>query len=268
MSKINLEIGALPVFDWVAVELIDVDSNYQRELDGRKVEKILSEFRWDHFGALTLARKAGDRFSVTDGQHRAKAASLHPLIDRVPAMIIAGAGLQAEAENFLVINRDRKVVSSIERYWAGLASGDPVASRIRSVLQSAGCDVAPDQGTYKPNLTNSVTAIGRALERYGDKAVRHSLETIRAAWPSESKALRGTLIAALSRVIEGNIDGINMDRLVSILKPKSFEDLTASAESLRKLAGGDAPTMLARTITEIYNRGLSANQIYFGERKS
>jgi len=263
MSSISLQIGDKPTFDWVDVDKIDVDSNYQRELDARKVERMLREFHWDHFGAVTLAAQGGGRFTVTDGQHRVKTAQLHPRISKVPAMIISRSGAQAEAENFLVINRDRKTVNAVERYWAGLASGDVMAARVRAILQSAGCDVAPDQGTYKPHLTNSVTALTRCVERYGDKATRLALEAVRKAWPREDKALRGTLITALARIIETNAK-IDTDRLISVLRPKSFAEMTAHAEAIRKLSGGSGDTNLARTVTDLYNRGLSVNSIYFG----
>lgn len=263
MSAISQNIGEKPRFEWIDVELIDVDSNYQRELDAMKVERMLRDFHWDHFGSVILAADGNGRFRVTDGQHRVKAALLHPQINHVPAMIISRSGIQAEAENFLVINRDRKAVSTVERYWAGLASGDAMAVRIRSVLQSAGCDVAPDQGTYKPHLTNSVSAVSRSLERYGDRAVRVALETIRKAWPKEDKALRGALITALARIVEAN-EKVDLERLAGVLRPKSFAEMTAHAEGFRKLSGGSADTALARTITEIYNRGLSVNTIFFG----
>lgn len=266
MTKISCEIGEPPSFEMVDVSLIDIDRNYQRELDGNKVEKILREFHWDHFGALTLARKAEGRFAATDGQHRAKACQLHPNITHAPAMIIGRAGMEAEAENFLVINRDRKAVTPVERYWAGLAAGDITARRIRDVLSAAGCEVAPDSGTYKPNLTNAVTAVARALDRYGDRSVRLSVETIRKAWPKQAKALRGILIVALARIIESN-EKIDQARLVAILAPKSFEEMTASAEAMRKISGGDAVTSLSRALTEMYNRGLSVNQLFFGVRK-
>lgn len=266
MSKISMAIGEKPRFEWVSVDLIDVDSNYQRELDRGKVERMLAEFRWDHFGSVILAPKDDGRFAVTDGQHRTKVAELHPRITHVPAMIINRSGTQAEAENFLVINRDRKAVTPIERYWAGLAAGDVAAARIRTVLESAGCDVAPDSGIYKPHLTNAVTAIGRALERYGDKAVRQALETIRKAWPKHDKALRGTLIVGLARVIEAN-PKIDLDRMANMLRPKSFDEMTAHAEALRKISGGDTITVLSRTLADLYNKGLSANQIYFGAQR-
>lgn len=266
MTKFSADIGKESEFGWIDIGLVDIDHNYQRELDARKVAKIVAEFHWDHFGAVTLAAKADGRYSATDGQHRLKAAQLHPKVKAVPAMIISRSGMEVEAENFLVINRDRKAVTPVERYWAGLAAGDAMAARLRDVLLSSGCDVAPDSGTYKPNLTNAVTAVSRALERYGDRAVRLSIETIRRAWPKEAKALRGTLITALARLYEAN-DKADQGRMVAILMPKSFEEITSMAEAMRKLSGGDASTVLARTIAELYNRGLSVNQIYFGAKR-
>jgi hypothetical protein len=43
-------------------------------------------------------------------------------------------------------------------------------------------------------------------------------------------------------------------------------DLTSSAESLRKLGGGDASVNLSKALVEIYNRGLSVNHIQIGAK--
>lgn len=264
--KIETEIGQPPKLEWVDVTLIDVDQNYQRELDGRKVETMLGEFHWDHFGAVVLAAQPSGRFTVTDGQHRVKVARLHPQISKIPATIIGRQGTAAEAENFLKINRNRKAVTPIEKFWAGVAAEDPRVMRVQKVLASANCEVAPDSGTYKPHMTNAVSAIERAIDLYGEKAVRRALTTVRSTWPTNAKALRGSLITALSRILEMNPD-LDEARLVKVLRPKSYNEMTAHAEGFRKLSGGSADTALARTITEIYNRGLSANQIFFGAQK-
>ncbi len=263
MTQINMEIGARPSLEWIDVDLIDVDRNYQRDVDGRRVEKILEGFRWDHFGAVVLARKPDGRFSVTDGQHRCKAAQLHPDITQVPALVTAIEGTIGEAENFLVINRARKAVTSIETFWAGLTAGDHEAQRLRDVLQRADCDVAPGSGDYRPGLTNAVTAIGRCLERYGDAATVKALKVIRTAWPDDAKALRGTLITALARLYRNNAE-IDSNRLAKVIAGKTPAELTGFAESFRKLSGGAADTALSKAITELYNKGLSVKLIHFG----
>lgn len=264
MTEIDMNIGERPQLDWVDVSLIDVDHNYQREVDGKSVRKILGAFRWDHFGAVVLAAKPDGRFNVTDGQHRVKAAQLHPGVTHVPALITSLTEMAGEAENFLVINRARRAVSTVEIYWAGLASGDASTIRVRDVLARAGCEVCAAAGEYRPGHTMAVTAVGRAIERSGEAATVAALKTIRQAWPSDAKALRGTLIAALARIHRAS-EKIDEDRLCRVLKAKTYGELTAHAEAFRKISGGSPDTVIARTISELYNRGLSTNIIYYGE---
>ena len=267
MSEINRQIGARPDLDWVAVDLIDVDSNYQRDIKPALVDKILRRFSWAKFGALVLARKDDGCFNVVEGQHRWKAASLHPDVEAVPAVIVGHEDVAGEASMFLAINRDRMAVSSVEQYWAGLAAGDESSVAVSKVLASAGCDVVPSNGYYRPNLTNSISAVKRCLERYGDGATRRALLVIREAWPNEAKALRGTLITALARVIRNNGGTIADPDLVAALRPQSMAKMTAHAEQLRKLAGGAADVALAKTVVELYNKGKRVNTISIGEAR-
>lgn len=261
---VNADIGPAPELAWVDVGLIDVDGNYQRPLKPRLVEKILAGFEWRKFGAIVLSRQSGGRFTVVEGQHRWKAASLHPAVFKVPAVIVDHAGTDGEAQAFIAINRDRMAVTSIEQYWAGLTAGDGRAQAIAAVLKAAGCDVVPENGYYRPHLTNAVAALGRCLERYGEGATRRALVAVRTAWPTEAKALRGTLITALARIIRENDRTISDTELARVISGQSFASMTAAAEGFRKLSGGSAETALSRTITELYNRGKRANQIYFG----
>lgn len=263
MSEIPTDIGPAPRLEWVDVALIDVDHNYQREADGKRVKQILAAFRWDHFGAVVLAPAKNGRFRVTDGQHRVAAAHLHPAIDKVPALVISGSGMEAEAQNFLVINRARKAVSTVETYWAGLAAGDPHFERIRDVLSKADCEVVAGAGAYKPGHTNAISALDRAIKNYGEAATVAALKALRRAYPNDAKALRGTLITAIARLNRNN-DKLDQDRLARVLSGLSFAAMTAHAESFRKLSGGSAETALAKTISESYNKGLSSNAIYFG----
>lgn len=263
MTKINHDIGERPRLAWIDIDAIIVNAAYQRTVDRRKVTRILENFRWDHFGAVVLAPAGDNKFCVTDGQHRIKAAQLHPTIRAVPATIIGASGVAAEAENFLTINRERKAVTALERFWAGVAAGDPETLRLKDVCEAAGCDIAPERSIYKPKMTAAVAALSRALSRYGDRAVRLSLQTIMAAFPRDPKALRGTLIAAIARIVHVN-DDLSVDRLAAELSRQDIARMTAEAEAFRKISGGSAETALARAIVEIYNRGRAGEPIYFG----
>lgn len=257
-------LGARPDLAWVDVTLIDVDKTYQRDADRKSVQKILGDFRWDHFGAVVLARKADGRFNCTDGQHRVIAAREHPDVTEVPALITALDGTAAEADNFLTINRARRAVSTIDIYWAGLAAGDETTLRVRDVMAAADCQACRAAGDHKPGHTMAVSSVNRAIERYGDAAAIAGLKTIRATWPNDSKALRGTLIVALARIHRAS-ERVDDERMSRVLRAKTYAELTAHAEAFRKLSGGAPDTVIARTIAELYNKGLSTNFIYFGE---
>lgn len=204
---------------------------------------------------------------MVEGQHRWTAAKLHPDVRDVPAVVVSHDDVKGEAESFLAINRDRMSVSSVEQYWAGLTAGDARAIAVSSVLHKAGCDVVPAAGHYRPNLTNSISAVDRCLQRYGEGATRRALLVIRAAWPDDSKALRGTLITALARIIRANDKSVSDPELVAAIRPQSLAKLTAHAEGFRKLSGGTAETALTKTIAELYNKGKRVNTILIGEAR-
>lgn len=267
MNDIARNIGERPTLEWVGVDLISVDSNYQREIKPRLVERILAKFSWAKFGAVVLSRQDDGRFTIVEGQHRWKAASLHPDVDAVPAVIVNHEDIAGEADSFLAINRDRMAVTTVEQYWAGLTACDENAIAISKVLQSAGCDVVPSQGHYRPNLTNSIGAIERCLKRYGVGATRRALLVIRAAWPDDPKSLRGTLITALARIIRANEKTINDPELVAAIRPQNLRQLTAHAEAFRKLSGGSAEAALTKAIAELYNKGKRTNFVLIGEAR-
>lgn len=255
--KTNFNIGEVPALDWVDVDLIDVDATYQRDLDERSVEKIVAGFRWDKFGAVVLSPQPSGRFHVTDGQHRTRAAKLHPDVTHVPATIIHATGVQFEAENFLALNLDRKAITAIDKYWAGVAAQDPVCLRVERVVRSAGCEIARRAGAgMPPGSTAAVGALTRSVTLYGDLATKQALLAICAAWTDDPAALRGILIVSLAKLIESN-RGIDTDRLARVLAGKTFAEIDAAADGLRKLVGGSAEAAFARTIGEMYNRTTS-----------
>jgi hypothetical protein len=264
MNEIFRHPGKPPVLAMVPISAIYVDHNYQRELKDKHVAKILGGFSWAKFGALVLAVQKDGRFSVVEGQHRLEAARLHPQVHEVPAVIVEMVDMAGESQCFLAINRDRIAVTSIEQYWAGLTAGDADCATIARVLNAAGCDIVPEAGASAPHLTNAVGAMGRAIKRSGEEAVRRALLILRAAWPKDAKALRGTLISAVSRLVRLN-KSVNDSDLAAVLSAQSFAQMTAHAEAFRKLSGGSAEKALGRTICELFNRGRRTNILYFGD---
>jgi hypothetical protein len=263
-QEINMNIGAKPELRWVPKHLVFIDKNYQRDTKPAIVRKILAKFDWMKFGCLSLVEQPDGRYSCLDGQNRWTAALAHPGVEEVPGAVVKAETLQQEAAAFLGINRDRTAVTVVERYWAGLTAGDAAMIRIRDVLAKAGCAVVPVPGpSSDSSMTNAVAAIERAIGRYGDKAVANACMTLKLCWPKDGSSLSGTLIQALARIYRSNSD-IDPERMVNNLRAKTRHQLTADAENMRKIVGGAAETALAKTLVEIYNKGLSKNMISYG----
>lgn len=264
MSDINLNTGAQPELIWVDIDDIIVDHNYQREIKPQVVARILREFSWPRFGALSLARQPDGKYAVVDGQHRLAAAKHHPRVSAVPAAVFQASGMIEEASVFLGINTTRTAVTTVERFWAGITAGDAAMLRIRDVLAKADCEVVATPGPpASARYTNAVSAVGRSIEKYGDSPTTKAAMTLKAAWPKDHSALAGVLIQALARIYRNN-KAIDPERLVGALKTRSRHQLSADAEAIRKISGGAAETALTKTLVEIYNRGLSKNLITFG----
>ncbi|WP_099864707.1 DUF6551 family protein [Pararhizobium haloflavum] len=265
-ETISMHPGDKPALEWVPVDRIHVDHNYQRELRPARVKQILREFHWSRFTPVQLSERGDGTFNVFDGQHRVEAARLHPLIDAVPASIVTLDGIREEAGAFLGVNVNRSAVSTIEKYHAGLEAGDPEMMRICSVLEEAGCEVVPAQGIgLKANRTQAVTAVGRTIKYYGEGATASSCELLRTAWPDDVHAQKGVLIQALARLLRGNASA-SKARLQQVLSATTRQALSSDAETIRKISGGDAAHAIARTICDLYNKGLSKNQILIGAR--
>lgn len=171
--------GELPVVDWISKDLIDVDAAYQRGEDTARAEKIARSFSWSKFGAIVVVPR-DDRFAVIDGQHRAAAAKMHPLIDNLPAVIMPSVqGTAAEATSFIGLNAERKQVNGLELFHAKLAMGDEDVLTVAQVLDRAGVTVPRyASAKYEARQTIAVNVINAMIGRHGAMRARLYLEIL------------------------------------------------------------------------------------------
>lgn len=171
--------GEVPAIDWLDKTVIDIDAAYQRGLDNVRVDKILRGFEWASFGAIVVAPTDSGRYHCTDGQHRLEAAKRHPMITVVPAIIVQVNGTRAEAANFIALNRDRKNITALDRYWAELAAEDEDALTISQVVGRAGVAIqrypAPE---YKSGQTVAISALRAVIDGRGVIRARQILEVL------------------------------------------------------------------------------------------
>lgn len=264
-AAINLITGERPRLDWVPISKIRVDDAYQRSIKKARVTQILREFNWAHFQPVMLAEHEDGTYTVFDGQHRVEAARQHPNVKDVPAAIVTFDESYQEAGAFIGVNVNRSTITNIERYYAGIEAGDEQMMAVCSALEEAGCEVV-EAGKYSPapNKTAAVASVNRAIKLYGETAVTAACLALRLAWPKDTRALNGSLIFCLARICRNNNKILDHERLVHKLRGKNRVVLTADADALRKIGGGDGMANLTRALVEMYNRGLIKDQISAG----
>lgn len=171
--------GDVPVLDWLDPGLIDADPLYQRPLDETRVDAILKGFTWRSFGAIVVVPQADGKYHATDGQHRLEAAKRHPKVTHVPAVIVKAEDIQSEASIFVEINKNRKNVSALELFFAGLAADDDDALTIHQVCERAGVRIPKYASAgFKPGDCVSISAIQSVINRRGAMRARQVLEVL------------------------------------------------------------------------------------------
>lgn len=235
--------GEVPVLDWIDPSLIDADPMYQRPLDEGRVNAILKAFTWRSFGALVVVPQDDGRYHATDGQHRLEAAKRHPKVAHVPAVVVKADDVQSEASIFVEINKNRKNVSALELFFAGLAADDDDALTIHQVCQRAGIRIPkyPSAG-YKPGDCVSIAAIQSTINRRGAMRARQVLEVLARADLAPISANHIKATEALLLEDEFGVEG---------------EDLTATILAMGTAAEAEAKRFAATHCCPMW-RGLAS----------
>lgn len=163
-------------FEWVPVELLNVDHAYQRErVSGERVLAIASAWRWIACHALMVVRRPDGSMWVTDGQHRLLAARKRTSITHLPCLIFQGDGDKvAESDGFLRANTVRGPVDSYAKYRAALLRGDKDIVEIDAILTASGYRIIS-----RGQTTNSVACVYTITTEYGQNP-----DNFRAVWPA------------------------------------------------------------------------------------
>lgn len=174
---------SVPTFREVEPGDLLVDESYQRQISERSLElirRIVAQWDWRRFKPPVVA-ETEDGLVVLDGQHTAIAAATHPLVTRIPVMVVEAADRTAQAKAFVGHNKDRLGITQMQMHHAALAAGDEDALTIDQVCQRAGVKIlrtSPGGGVFKPGETVAVLAIGALINRRGAQKARIVLQVL------------------------------------------------------------------------------------------
>jgi len=122
------DLGPASQQQWIEIEQLVVDPQYQREILGagrRNIASIAGNFRWSHFAPVIVAPIEGGRYAIVDGQHRTTAAAIVG-IKSVPCLVIL-ADRAEQARAFKAVNAQTTRMHPTAMFRAAVTAGDPAA---------------------------------------------------------------------------------------------------------------------------------------------
>lgn len=238
------------VEDYVEIDLIDIEPEYQRPLREAFARGMAAAWDDDAAGVLYLAALGG-RYVVLDGQHRLAAMRLLGL-NLAPARIYPDTDKQRRAQLFAIFNSKRVNARPIDVYRAELLAGDDQARRIDAFARASGVTLGDGTGH---NRTQAVQAF-RRLDNAG--TLNAALRAVREAWRRNGTylpgALNGNVLGAVGDFIKASREhpAYDAERLATALSQHTPDELIAALRRLR--TGYGLPSRAA--ITAWYNNRL------------
>lgn len=167
-----------PGLDWVRIDQLLIDEDYQRPLAQRNwqtIRRIAAQFDWARFTPVMVAKiPGGGHYALIDGQHRAHAAALVGL-SCIPAMIV-DVPASAQAAAFAAINTQRTAVSAFHIFRAALVSGEAWAKSAAQAVDDAGCRLMTSNSSASEKKPGDIFAV--SLVRGHVQAGRAGLVTL------------------------------------------------------------------------------------------
>ena len=190
------EIRTLPL------NVLRIDTNYQRDLNLSRVRYIVNNFDPDLVGIPQVSYRDGKLF-VFDGQHTIKALSLVKNDPAYPIVCKVYYGLSGEEEAglFHKFNTSRMPINAISIIKAQAAYGD---EKIKSFLQctkSAGFIIDP---TKPRNCRYGIRAVRTALNCFsslGAENYKFMLDLLRRTWRGERWSLNQNMLNAMELLL-------------------------------------------------------------------
>jgi len=243
---------------------LEIDLNYGRSPNELKVRTMSRDFSEAAAGVLMVSHRYSlDRYVLMDGGHRCAAMRLSGYTEAL-CSVYEYLSIENEAAIWVLCNRFRKNPTALEMFKAALVEKQPQAIAINEAAKEAGC-IIPDglkAGQHRsPNVINAVGAL-QAVYRLGGKAgVRDTLVLLLTTWPDDRDATMGNMISGMAMFLSKYRDDITLPAVGHKLRLHRPAQLLMDAGVQARTYKGDARTLIAKIILNLYNSGRRAHRL-------
>lgn len=242
-----------PYVTALPARVLFVDGTYQRDLDERRVARMVAEFDPTLLGVLEVSDRGDDTYAILEGQHRWAAATEARGVDHhLVCQVHRGLTVTDEARVFYEIDRRRKTLSGWDRWKARRGSGEALVLEIEGVVAAQGLriDMAPKAGNVRATV-----ALEKVMTLGGRPLLISTLAVLHAAYGDTVDGYDGTLIQGLCLVLHHYRAGdeIDTDRLVRALQGIPPRQVKVRAAAMREVFPGELPKLCGAVVIRAYN---------------
>lgn len=255
--------------EWVEVESLVVDKSYQRDLEPRKVSKIVKDFDPDAFGTLAVSIRVDGTRAVIDGGHRTAALREMGWNDQqVEAVVYRGLSLEREAQIFATLNSNRTKPKPVEIFRAEVLAGNPTSAAINQVFTKYG--LVPTQSIIKDGI-RAIGTCQRIVKGGSIELLDNVLSTIVRAYGADKHPARFNhdFMIPLAAIIQSNNDVIDLARLARVINGLGEPaTIVARGKTVSSVSGSRLHNEVANLVIRKYNLNLRTNTLdEFGSTK-
>lgn len=231
-----------------------VDRKYQRDIDEKRVAKIVKEFDGDIFNAPKVSRRKDGKYYVFDGQHSLAAwkemCRLHKTPDApLTCRVYTNMTWEDEVRSFLKQNGFDKDPSSVEYIRAKYAMSDPEVVDMVDGARMCGFTIDFVQSQADRRII-ALNALFKAYQKLGYAAYIDLLSALMEAWNGRAASISGSMLNGMCSFYSRFYGKFNHEDFVSKLQVTSPEKLALDS---KKFVGVSGQQALMRAILEAFN---------------
>ena len=236
-----------------------VDFGYQRQVVKPRVEKMAKNFDLKGMGALIVSKRDDGRYAIIDGQHRFLA-GVKAGIEYFVCQVFLDQSYKDEAKIFTLTNVERGPMSSPQQFKAMIESGDEDSIQIVSIVESYGFEIkniGPVSGDNQIKCVNELKKAYKISPLHFEKIMK----LLRQIWNGDKRSCTQHFIGALSKFIHLYGRDIDLNRLITILKKASIDEIVRNSKQRSKNDEISLTDAIEKEFFKLYNKRL-VNKIH------
>ena len=228
--------------------------DYQRSTNEAQVASIVKRFDEAKLGALVVSEHDG-KYHVIDGAHRAKA--LRRLgYTHASCIVLTGLTYEQEADYFRKQNQDKRSLTPLDLFKAGLDAKDERCVKINRIVKANGFDVGKgNKDFYRIAAIHTLVTI---TVEYGYDVLDETLFLIANTWAGIPRASHSESLLGVAEFIRryGLVDFC--DRLKDKFSVIWY-DYSEAMRAQGSIGTTTSRLKFCRILVLHYNKGINAN---------